>query len=151
MKKEVVLFLALFISLVILTLFIRAPGEKGNKKDIKLRLSYWIPFIIGIRLLLAGITQICKPSYTAKLHNIHPDCNFVIRELGFANIVLGLLGISQILIKETHTRALISGSLALFFIECTIQHITAHHLKIAILDSIQSIMLVSSTVLTLNL
>ena len=94
-----ILFITLFVSLVLLTLFIRAPGEKGNKKDIKLRLSYWIPFIMGIRVLLAGITQISNPSYTAKLNNVPTDCAFMIRECGFANIVFGLLGIVQIFIK----------------------------------------------------
>ena len=107
---------------------------------------------MGIRLLLGGIVQITNPSYTAKLVKVTNDCSFIIREVGFGNIVLGLLGIVQLFIKDTKTRALISGSLTLFMVQASIQHTYLDKdMSVALPDIIQSILLIYSTYITLNL
>ena len=147
-----ILLLALFIILIILIIFLKVPGEKSGEINIKLRISYLVPFMMGIRLLLAGVVQVIKPSYTAKLINVPNNCSFVIRELGFTNIVLGALGIGQYFIKDTKSRALISGGLALFISQATVQHmLLGEDLSNAIPDLIQSVLLITSTGITISL
>ena len=56
----------------------------------------WFIFsAVGLRLFLAGIRQITKPSFTAKeiFHIESPDSLPIIRELGFANLCFGLVGL----------------------------------------------------------
>jgi hypothetical protein len=58
--------------------------------------SKWFIFsAVGLRLLLAGIRQTTKPSFTAKeiFHIGSPDSFPIIRELGFANLCFGLVGL----------------------------------------------------------
>lgn len=59
--------------------------------------SIWFVFFGGVRLVVAGVSQAVKPSFT--VNNIlgqtgeNPGANYMAQELGFANIGLGLLGI----------------------------------------------------------
>jgi uncharacterized membrane protein len=56
----------------------------------------WFIFsAVGLRLFLAGIRQISKPEFTAKeIFHINSTDSFpIIRELGFANLCFGLVGI----------------------------------------------------------
>jgi hypothetical protein len=63
----------------------------------------WFIFsAVGLRLFLAGIRQITKPSFTAKeiFHIDNPDVFPIIIELGFANLCFGLVGIVSLLKPE---------------------------------------------------
>ncbi|HVZ97671.1 MAG TPA: DUF6790 family protein [Chitinophagaceae bacterium] len=56
----------------------------------------WLIFsAVGLRLFSAGIRQTTKPEFTAKeiFHIDSRDSFPIVRELGFANICFGLLGI----------------------------------------------------------
>lgn len=56
----------------------------------------WFIFsAVGLRLFLAGIRQATKPAFTAKeiFHIESPDVLPIVRELGFANLCFGLVGI----------------------------------------------------------
>lgn len=56
----------------------------------------WFIFsAVGLRLFLAGIRQITKPGFTAKeiFHIDNPDSFPIVRELGFANLCFGIVGI----------------------------------------------------------
>ncbi|MBN8788397.1 MAG: hypothetical protein J0I84_15000 [Terrimonas sp.] len=56
----------------------------------------WFIFsAVGLRLFLAGIKQVKNPEFTAKqiFHVESADCFPILRELGFANICFGLVGI----------------------------------------------------------
>jgi hypothetical protein len=56
----------------------------------------WFIFsAVGLRLLFAGIRQITKPGFTAKeiFHIDGSECWPLVRELGFANLCFGLVGI----------------------------------------------------------
>ncbi|MBS1488089.1 MAG: hypothetical protein JST43_10930 [Bacteroidetes bacterium] len=58
--------------------------------------SKWFIFsAVGLRLFLAGTKQVKNPEFTAKqiFHLDNPDCFPILRELGFANICFGLVGI----------------------------------------------------------
>lgn len=59
----------------------------------------WFIFsAVGLRLFLAGIKQVKNPEFTAKqiFHIDSPQSYPILRELGFANICFGLVGIVSI-------------------------------------------------------
>lgn len=56
----------------------------------------WFAFwAVGGRLLLAGLKQIAQPRYTAReILGLQSDESLIlVRELGFANVAIGLLGV----------------------------------------------------------
>jgi hypothetical protein len=61
-------------------------------------LRWFVFWPVGVRLTLAGIRQVINPRYTA--HTLlgleGEDVLFVVRELGFANLGLGIIGIVAI-------------------------------------------------------
>jgi len=74
----------------------------------------WFVFwAVGIRLFIAGIRQVTKPAFTAKeIFNFSGEESFpVIRELGFSNISLGLLGIISLFKVQWCEAAAIAGGL----------------------------------------
>ncbi|QIB35042.1 hypothetical protein [Ancylobacter pratisalsi] len=63
----------------------------------------WFAFwAVGVRLLLAGITQIWKPGFTLKsiLGVDEPRAYIIARELGFANTSIGLAGLLSMLFSS---------------------------------------------------
>jgi hypothetical protein len=63
--------------------------------------SKWFIFsAVGLRLFLAGIRQTTNPAFTAKeIFHIHSKDSFpVVRELGFANLCFGLVGLVSLFI-----------------------------------------------------
>ena len=70
-----------------------------NATDVLPLVGRWFVFwAVGIRLLIAGPRQVAKPQFTAeKIFEIHSAEPFVlVRELGFANISTGTLGVCTI-------------------------------------------------------
>lgn len=63
----------------------------------------WFIFsAVGLRLFVAGIQQSAKPEFTAKeiFHIQSPESFPIVRELGFANLCFGLLGIVSMFKQE---------------------------------------------------
>jgi hypothetical protein len=63
----------------------------------------WFIFsAVGLRLFLAGIKQVKNPEFTAKeiFHIDSPDSFPILRELGFANICFGLVGVISLFKPE---------------------------------------------------
>jgi hypothetical protein len=64
----------------------------------------WFIFsAVGLRLFFAGIQQSARPAFTAKeiFHIEHAEpCFPIVRELGFANICFGLMGIVSLFRSE---------------------------------------------------
>ncbi len=59
----------------------------------------WFIFsAVGLRLFIAGIKQTTDPAFTAKeiFHLDSPDSFPIVRELGFANLCFGLVGIGSL-------------------------------------------------------
>jgi hypothetical protein len=66
-------------------------------------LGKWFLFFAGgIRLFVAGIRQIIYPGFTAKkIFQLRTDESFpVIRELGFANLCLGAMGLLSLSFED---------------------------------------------------
>lgn len=79
-----------------------------------LLIGKWFVFwALGVRLLTAGLRQVAKPEFTAKeiFHFTGTESMVVIRELGFANISLGLIGVLSLLKTEWTQAAAICGGL----------------------------------------
>jgi len=60
--------------------------------------KWFVFWAAGIRLFLAGLRQVSQPSFTAEeIFGLRDPGSFaIVRELGFANLSMGLLGICSI-------------------------------------------------------
>jgi hypothetical protein len=68
---------------------------------------------VGVRLLLAGVRQAVQPSFTAReiFHLSSPDAEVIVRELGFANICIGLTAVISGFMPEWRMGAAFAGGL----------------------------------------
>lgn len=63
----------------------------------------WFIFsAVGVRLFIAGIKQTADPAFTAKeiFHLQNPESYPIVRELGFANLCFGLIGIMSLFFPQ---------------------------------------------------
>ena len=69
--------------------------NKGNTFSFALFGKWFIFSAVGLRLFIAGIKQTTDPGFTAKeiFHISNPESFPFVRELGFANICFGMVGI----------------------------------------------------------
>ncbi len=84
----------------------------------------WLVFwAVGVRLFIAGIRQVTKPAFTAKeIFNISgTESLVIIKELGFANICFGLIGMLSLIKPAWCQPAAITGGL--YFGLAGIQHL----------------------------
>jgi len=86
--------------------------------------KWFVFWAVGVRLFTAGMRQISRPQFTAEeilgIHN--PDALILVRELGFANLSMGLVG----LLSLVFTSWVIPGAVAggLFIGIAGINHVT---------------------------
>jgi len=75
--------------------------------------KWFVFWSVGIRLLAAGARQVIQPRFTAEeIFDIHDPITFVIiRELGFANLSMGFLGVCSLFRFEWLIPAAIVGGL----------------------------------------
>jgi hypothetical protein len=88
----------------------------NNSPNIILLIMEWFVFwAIGIRLLTAGLRQIFQPKFTAQeiLQINDPNSWVLVKELGFSNIAIGILGISSLMINEWILPAAVAGGVFL--------------------------------------
>jgi hypothetical protein len=85
--------------------------------------KWFVFWAIGVRLFTAGIRQVAKPAFTAQeIFHINNEESFVIvKELGFANICIGLVGILSLHNIEWCHLAAIGGGL--YFGLAGLQHV----------------------------
>lgn len=59
--------------------------------------KWFVIWSVGARLLLAAMRQIVQPRYTAEiiLSLKHEESHVLVRELGFANLAIGLAGLAS--------------------------------------------------------
>jgi len=75
---------------------------------------HWFVFWgVGIRLLTAGFSQIIRPRYTAEtiLGLKGEDAQFVVRELGFSNTAMGVVGCLSGVWKSWQIPAAVAGAI----------------------------------------
>jgi hypothetical protein len=77
--------------------------------------KWFVFWAVGWRLLLAGLKQIAQPQFTAKeILGLKSDESLIlVRELGFANVAIGLLGVASFFQPGWQLGAALAG--AVFF------------------------------------
>jgi hypothetical protein len=99
--------------LPVLSIALEAAMKK-TPLNIGLTAKYFIGWAIGVRLLIAGLRQSIRPQFTAEqIFNLRDNQESLpfIRELGFANISMGLLGVVSFFNQEWRLPAAITGGL----------------------------------------
>lgn len=135
--------LSIFLLMLVAPL-ISATIDAGSSNGI-LRpniLGKWFVFwAVGARLFIAGVRQIAKPRYTAEtiLGIRAPEAQLVVRELGFANFALGLVGLGSLIVPAGRMLAVVSG--AVFYGLVGINHLL-HRSR----NPLQSVAMISDVV-----
>jgi hypothetical protein len=77
---------------------------KDNSQSFSVELigKWFIFYAVGLRLLLAGIKQTTNPAFTAKqIFHLEGTESFpILRELGFANLCFGLVGLISLFMPQ---------------------------------------------------
>ncbi|QIR86987.1 DUF6790 family protein [Paracoccus sp. AK26] len=98
---------------VAFVLFFRAAGSGDHV--VALAGTWFVFWGIGIRLLVAGISQVVRPSLTAAgiLGIADPAAEKLVRELGIANIAMGLLATASLVVPAWTAPAAFLGAVFL--------------------------------------
>jgi hypothetical protein len=129
----------LLLMLVLPVVCIVIDSVLGHEPATLLRIGRWFVFwMVGVRLLLAGIRQIARPKFTARaiFRLQHEESEFIVRELGFANSSLGLIGLGSLVWKPWMPAAALAGMV--FYALAGVNHIAHRHRSFA-----QSVAMVS--------
>jgi hypothetical protein len=76
---------------------------------------WFLFYAVGWRCFTAGLSQVIRPSFTARqiLQLRDPHSSIIVRELGFANISTGLAGIISLLLPSWRIATAFIGGLFL--------------------------------------
>lgn len=97
-------------------------------EPILLLVGRWFVFWgVGVRLTLAGVRQLVQPAFTAQkiFHMSSDEAAPLVRELGFANVASGIVGLFS-LVAPTFTLP-IAISAAIFYGAAGVQHFAQPH------------------------
>lgn len=94
-SRRYVVSVTIMAAVIPLTAFAAECNYFGTPYSFAVFGKWFIFSAVGMRLFVAGLMQILRPSFTAKqiFHIDGTECLPVIRELGFANVCFGLAGI----------------------------------------------------------
>jgi hypothetical protein len=111
----------MYFATVILLLFIFPVASvtietlrSGEPMSLMFLIGKWFVFwAVGVRLFIAGARQVVQPKFTAEeIFGIRDGGSFaIVREVGFANLSMGLLGMCSIVRPEWIVPAAIVGGL----------------------------------------
>ncbi|MGA9851997.1 MAG: DUF6790 family protein [Gammaproteobacteria bacterium] len=89
--------------------------------------KWFVIWAVGVRLLLAGLRQILQPRYTAQviLSLKSEESLILVRELGFANLAIGLLGVGSAVFPSWRLPAALAGGT--FFALAGANHVLQAH------------------------
>jgi uncharacterized protein DUF6790 len=75
--------------------------------------KWFVFWSVGVRLFLAGVRQVVQPRFTAEeIFGVHDRGSFaMVREVGFGNLSMGLLGICSVVRHDWIVPAAIVGGL----------------------------------------
>ena len=81
--------------------------------DVSLVAKWFVFWAVGWRLFLAGARQVAQPEYTAReiLGLKSSESNILVRELGFGNLALGLIGILSFWIPSWRLAVALAGGM----------------------------------------
>lgn len=89
--------------------------------------KWFVFWAVGWRLFLAGMRQIVQPGYTARviLGLKHEESQVLVRELGFANVAFGAIGILSLFVPSWRLAAALAGGI--FYGLAGINHVRQSH------------------------
>jgi hypothetical protein len=89
--------------------------------------KWFVFWAVGWRLLLAGIRQIAQPGYTAHviLGLKSEETLLLVRELGFANVAVGLVGVVSLFVPSWQLAAALAGGV--FYALAGLNHVRQPH------------------------
>ncbi len=89
--------------------------------------KWFVFWAVGARLFLAGVRQIAQPKYTAQvtLGLKSDEVLLVVRELGFANLAIGLLGLASLWIPAWLLAGALTGGV--FYGLAGVNHVLQPH------------------------
>ena len=101
-RKYFAVVLLLTFVLPILCSFGQMMIDKTTQFSFDLTGKWFIFSAVGLRLFIAGIKQTTDPAFTAKdiFHIDNPESFPIVRELGFANLCFGLIGIISLFLPQ---------------------------------------------------
>jgi hypothetical protein len=101
-KTYILVVFVLTILFPAISIFIEWETVQGLRVSIGLVGKWFIFYAVGIRLFIAGLRQTITPSFTAKeIFHLKDDSSYpIIRELGFANLCFGLIGIISLFLPQ---------------------------------------------------
>jgi hypothetical protein len=103
----------LLLVLPVASVMIEATGAIHSPGPLFLIGKWWVFWAAGIRLFLAGLRQVLQPRFTAvEIFEVQDTAALpIVRELGFANLSMGLLGICSMVQPEWLLPGAIVGGL----------------------------------------
>ena len=89
--------------------------------------KWFVLWSVGVRLLLAGLRQIFQPRYTAQviLSLKNDESLIVVRELGFANFAVGLVGLGSVIFPSWRPAGALAGGV--FYALAGVNHALQTH------------------------
>jgi len=124
------MYLAIIVALMVV-LPVLSVGAEVSLSHVPISMSLiakWFVFwFVGVRLLLAGLRQITQPQYTARIIlGLKSDESLVlVRELGFANVAMGLVGFCSVAIPGWRLAGALTG--AVFYSLAGVNHALQTH------------------------
>ena len=111
----------MYLASIVLLLFVLPAGCVigqmlwfGGAADVMLLVGKWFVFwAVGVRLFIAGVRQVTQPQFTAEsIFEIKDRAALgIVRELGFANLSTGTLGLASLAVPAWVAPAAIVGGL----------------------------------------
>lgn len=122
-KKYIIGVLVLTFILPVICAFAEIIFYKEKIFSFELFGKWFIFSAVGLRLFLAGIKQTTDPSFTAKeiFHISNPEIFPIVKELGFANLCFGLIGIISLFLP--HWRIVSAFGSGLYYGIAGFQHL----------------------------
>ena len=113
-------------ALPLLSIFVEA-GTAHAAVGALLACKWFVFWAMGWRLLLAGIRQVVQPAYTAReiLGLQNEESHLLVRELGFANVAMGLLGVASLAQPGWRVGAALTGGV--FYAFAGANHVLRAH------------------------
>lgn len=101
-KKYIIVVSVLTFILPIICSVVEIMINKNGLFSFDLIGKWFIFSAVGLRLFIAGIKQTTDPAFTAKeiFHIDNPESFPIVRELGFANLCFGLIGIVSLFLPQ---------------------------------------------------
>src|ERR1700722_4887898 len=109
----IALMLALPLISIVAQILLTDHGALQGAQYLVVVAKWYVFWAVGVRLSLAGLRQIIQPRYTAEtiLGFKGTEALFFVRELGFANVAMGSVGVASLFAPSWVTPGAMLGAI----------------------------------------